>query len=544
MTKENQKIYFLALFMVICAVFLRVIGKLGVLSVHGGIIRSLLYITLYIGWGIFAYRRILQIQVRRYMLAVSSLCVFWFVIRSMKYYLVTNVIFVRYIWYFYYLPMLFIPLFAVFISMSLGKPENFRLSNWAMGLYIPTTLLLLLVLTNDFHQLVFAFSDGAIWDDKHFSYAIGYYFVFGWEVFCAVASFGIMLTKCRLAQRTKYLPILLLCIAVIYAVIYASGAKWMQLIGGDIAAAQCLLFVGIFESCIACGLIQTNTGYEELFRVSRLGAQITNQESKVCLASANAKALTEEQRISAESKPVFADKETLIKSKPIRFGHVLWQEDISEIIEAIEQIEENCRDLSERNHIRQKNLETKKKILALQEKNKATDLLHQETAQQIDLIDRMLGQYNAETDEPKRCRLLAGVAVAGAYIKRYGNLLLTSQRTETASIRDLVRCFEDSFVNLELLEISSLCTCNADITLKTKDMLHIYRSFETIVEDCMFSLQSVWVNVRERKGQVLLSIDFVCDTDLSVHGEKADLFSCEEGNSRFTFKLQKGGEKE
>ena len=51
MTKENQKIYFLALFMVICAIFLRVIGKLGVLSVHGGIIRSLLYITLYIRLG-------------------------------------------------------------------------------------------------------------------------------------------------------------------------------------------------------------------------------------------------------------------------------------------------------------------------------------------------------------------------------------------------------------------------------------------------------------------------------------------------------------
>lgn len=62
---------------------------------------------------------------------------------------------------------------------------------------------------------------------------------------------------------------------------------------------------------------------------------------------------------------------------------MLWQEDISEITEAIEQIEENCRDLSERNHIRQKNLETKKKILALQEKNKATDLLHQETAQRL-----------------------------------------------------------------------------------------------------------------------------------------------------------------
>lgn len=56
------------------------------------------------------------------------------------------------------------------------------------------------------------------------------------------------------------------------------------------------------------------------------------------------------------------------KSQPIRFGHVLWQEDIAELTEAIEQIEENCRNLAERNRIRQENLETRKKILALQEK--------------------------------------------------------------------------------------------------------------------------------------------------------------------------------
>ena len=57
MAKENQKIYFLALFMVLCAILLRVLGKLGILDVPLGVIRSLLYITLYIGWGIFAYRK-------------------------------------------------------------------------------------------------------------------------------------------------------------------------------------------------------------------------------------------------------------------------------------------------------------------------------------------------------------------------------------------------------------------------------------------------------------------------------------------------------
>ena len=51
----------------------------------------------------------------------------------------------------------------------------------------------------------------------------------------------------------------------------------MQVIGGDITAALCLIFVCIFESCIYCGLIQTNTGYEELFEVCTMGAQITDR---------------------------------------------------------------------------------------------------------------------------------------------------------------------------------------------------------------------------------------------------------------------------
>ena len=67
---------------------------------------------------------------------------------------------------------------------------------------------------------------------------------------------------------------------------------------------------------------------------------------------------------------------------------------------------------------------------------------------------------------------------------------------------------------------------------------HQYQRFE----DCLFDLHSVWVNARERKGQFLVSIDFVCDTDLSGHKADADLYSCEDGTCRFTFQLQKGGE--
>lgn len=543
MTKQNHKTGFLVAAMVFSAIALRVLGKFDILIVPGGIARSLIYIALYIGWGISVSKRIIQVQVRHYLIAVSGLMVFWFVIRSMRYYFITDIGIARQLWYLYYLPMLFIPLFSLFVAISLGKPENARLSKTALLLLsIPTVLCLLLVLTNDLHQLVFSFPEGEVWTDKNNGYTFGYYIVLGWEILCALAAFVIMIIKCRLSYRKKYLPFLLLACSIVYAFIYVSGVEWMQLIGGDIAAAQCLMFTGILESCIQCGLIQTNTGYEELFMVSRLGAQITDQGNTVCLASSNARELTGEQRMSAKTHPVLADKTTLIKSKPIRFGHVLWQEDVSELTEAIEQIEENCRDLSERNRIRRKNLETKKKIPSLQEKNRAADVLNRETTGQISMIEHLLTQYDTENDAQKREKLLAGAAVLGAYIKRYGNLLLVSHREETADICDLSRCFEDSFVNLELLDVKYLCTLPADVILATKDMLRIYHTFETILEDCLFDLHSVWVNARERKGQFLVSIDFVCDTDLSCHKADADLYSCEDGTCRFTFQLQKGGE--
>ena len=182
----------------------------------------------YICWGISVSKRIVQTQVRRNLVAVSLLNVFWFFIRSIKYYFVSDPDFSRQLWYWYYFPMLFIPLFSVFVSMSLGKPKNYRLPKWTSLLYIPTVLCLLLVVTNDFHQLVFSFPPGEIWTDKDYDYVFGYYFVIVWEIICALAAFTIMVIKCRLSQRKKYLPLILLCICILYAVIYVSGPRWTR----------------------------------------------------------------------------------------------------------------------------------------------------------------------------------------------------------------------------------------------------------------------------------------------------------------------------
>lgn len=497
-----------------------------------GMLRSVIYIGMFTVWGFSLRRRIIQPQVYRYLTAISALIVFWVTVRTIRFMFTEAPWALRWLWYMYYLPMLFIPCLAVFVALSLGRPENFRLPGWTAFFYIPTTALLLLVLTNDLHQLVFVFpADAAVWGNDY-RYAFGYFLTVGWMLFCTMAALVIMLIKCRILHGHKglMLPFVPVILAVVYCTLYIFCVldifqlQWLKVIAGDMTIVFCLLFAATLESCIACGSIQTNTGYGELFMAGSLGAQITDQKNCVCLASSNAR---------------MCAKNTIVKSQPIRFGHVLWQVDIAELTEAIEQIEENCRDLEERNRIRQENLETQKKILVLQEKNRANDLLHRETARQIDRIDQMLAQYDTQTDEKKRRRLLAGVTVVGAYIKRYGNLLLVGEYTDTGDICDLSRCFEESFANLGLLGVDCLYTLPSGIPLATKDMLRVYRGFETVVEACLYDLYHVWIYTRDSEKGILLNMEFVCDTDLSIFASIADSFSCEDGAYHFTFSLQK-----
>lgn len=507
-------------------------------------LRAGIYIGMFALWGFSLRRRIVQPQVRRYFTVIPALMIFWVAARLIRFSFVEDPWVSRYLWYLYYLGMQFIPCLAVLVSMSLGKPENFRLSKWTKLLYIPAALFFLLVLTNDFHQLVFVFpEDAAVWANDY-RYGALYPFVAGWDICCALTALITMLAKCRIqgSRKVYMLPFAPVILAVVYALLYIFCMPVLKPLAGDMTVVFCLLFAAAFESCVQCGLIQSNTGYDELFMVSRLGAQITDRGNNLCLASLNARELTKEQRVSTGAGPVLADNSTMIRSKPIGFGHVLWQEDVAELTEAVGQIEENCRELAEHNRIRQENLETRKRILALQEKNRVNDLLHRETAGQIDLIGRMLAQYDTETDDKTRRRLLAGAAVAGVYIKRSGNLLLISERRPETDIRDLSRCFDESFANLELLGVDCLHTLSSDISLRVKDMLRVYRAFERLVEACLYDLSHVWIHMREGKSGFLLNMEFVCGTDLSPYASIADSFVCEDGAYRFTFRLQKGGE--
>lgn len=247
MTEQRKKIYITsgaALLAVITAYCFRIVGKGSFYPTLFSYLRSFIYIGLFAAWGLSVRQRIVQAQVRRYLTGASVLLIFWMASRSAKYFIFWQPDAIRYLWYLYYLPMLFVPMLALLIAMSLGKPDEYRLPKATLALWAVSGAMLLLVLTNDLHQLVFTFpEDAAVWTDRDNGYAVGYFITVGWQVMCAVAALIIMFIKCRLQNgRRNLLPLIPLLLSLGYSAVYYTGVPWLRSLFGDIAAFQSLMY--------------------------------------------------------------------------------------------------------------------------------------------------------------------------------------------------------------------------------------------------------------------------------------------------------------
>ena len=336
---------------------------------------------------------------------------------------------------------------------------------------------------------------------------------------------------------------MLLACSIVYAFIYVSGVEWMQLIGGDIAAAQCLMFTGILECCIQCGLIQTNTGYRSMFEAGSIGAQIVDTDWHIRYASSNAPKLPSDRMRSAESEAAKLDNNTLLRSSKIPGGHVLWQEDITDITALLEKLEENRKTISESNDVEQENYKTKVKINTVREKNRLYDRLQAQTAHQIELLDQLLTQYEAQSDPEIRRSLLAKAAVIGAYIKRRGNLMFIGEKSDVTDTAELTACLDESFANLELMGVECAIDIPDKNSIYTRDAIRVYDFFEAVTEETMDDLQFVWLKARGLEDAVIFYLQAESKTDLSTLASLADTCTCEEGVWRFSLRIGKAGEK-
>lgn len=305
------------------------------------LVRSFIYIGLIFSWGVSIRKRIMQKEVCNYLTAVAALLIFWFVIRTMKYLVLSEVdTMMRCCWYLFYIPIIFVPMYGILAATCIGKPENYAIPRWRKLFCLPALILLLLVLTNDLHQLAFRFPGGVPNNGDIYSRGVLYFVVAAWIVAETFGMMVILFKKSRLPGKGKRIwpPTMFSLVAIAYGVLYILEIPVVKAVAGDMTVVFCLMMMGVFEACIQAWLIQSNSRYEELFHASTIAAQITDENYIVRYSAGNT--LTPELRLleDAENKPVMLDGGIRLSHAAIGGGHMFWREDVSELLAVLEKL--------------------------------------------------------------------------------------------------------------------------------------------------------------------------------------------------------------
>lgn len=541
--KRKYGVVLLVAVLMICAVCARVAARYGYYAEVLSIVRALIYIGLLAAWGISVQTRIIQTQVRRYLLVIAGLMLLWLTLRTVKYntYHMTAE---RFLWYGYYLPMLFIPVLAVLVALSLGKPENYRLPKWTHFLYLPSALLFLLVLTNDLHQLVFFFPTGVL-STREYDYGIGYYVVLAWMVLCAAAALVIILAKCRIPQSRRYLwlPVVPFALALGYCAAYIKGVYWVWLLAGDLTVSMCLIITAIFESCIQCSLIQSNTHYAELFHASTIGALITDRDFSVACAAENARSVDSQTLMAAAESPVVTADGIRISEAPIRWGHVFWEDDISPMLAVLKELDDTREELQSYGSILQAENAQKARRKKLEEQERLYRAMQEKAAAPAVRLSNLAKTLQGVQDADAARFLLWKMTVIGAYLKRRSNLIFLADRDGMVPVSEVALCLNESMDNLRLHVRRCASRLDFEGELRLETAAALYDFFEAAIELAMDDLSGAAANVTRKEDACVLSLMLQCGTDLtSLRAAYPDAFvENEDGVWYCTLSVREGG---
>ena len=551
MTKSRNKtaiMMFVVAAMLLIAYSCRIIGNNGYYKTEVGLLRSFIFISLFAAWGASLYNRIIQTRIRCYMSAIALLMIFWFIIRTLKYYFISAELYpgiVRHLWYMYYLAMLYIPLLAVYVAMSIGETEDSHLPKKAALLYIPILFLFLLVITNDLHEFVFIFPENAaVRTDNDYSYGVGYYIVNAWMLFCALSMLYVMSKKRRIAESKKliFIPCIPIIALLLYLIFYSSGAPWLRFILGDVTAVICLMYAATLELCIQFGFIQANTNYMELFCASTAGAQITDKDYHVLLSSAAAKNLDTKTLAKTKNESVMLKGGVRLSGAPIKKGHVVWTEDMSPLLKVLAELQEAKENLEDSNKILEEEQALKKREAHIMEQDRLYNIIQHDIAHQICLMDTMIKQAETADGDEKR-KLLQKMLVIGAYLKRRSNLVFLADKSSMLDANELVLTIGESMDNLEVLGIS--CGFRTELTepVLAYQIIAMYDFFENVMERTLDRICSITVYAGKRDGSLFLNINTDSTADFSDFvSDNVNVERDEDNEWKLTLRMNTGGD--
>ena len=481
--------------------------------------RACTYLGICCAWVIYLNNYVVQKKVRQYLTAIGCLMVCWFFLRTVKYHILLDPLGGHICWYLYYIPMILIPTFGLSATLLMDGAEK-KTTKWITGILLFFSVVLIVcVLTNDLHQQVFRFEGPVPYSDKNYSYGILFMLIQFWIIACLVIMEILLVKKSRIPDRKRFwLPVIPGLLLLGWNIANLLRLPFIKTFAGDMTAICCLLMAAIFQGCILCGLIQTNSRYFELFQATGgLDAEITDNSFRRYYFSGEFPELSKDLRDSIIAKSSVQERGIRINHLPVKGGHLFWSEDISVLLDQYQDIQEQQEELTARNQLLRKTYKKEAERRKLEEQNRLLNIIQSQTSRQYELLSHYMEKLEQTESREEYELILSKIVVVGTYLKRRKNLMLTrySSREDSLTMADLKQSLAESCENLKLCEIkAAYFVQDKEKQLRADDVLKCYDFFEWLVEQLFDVMNSVFFRVTHIEEKLQISVHIVSQEDI------------------------------
>ncbi len=445
------------------------------------ILSALLIAAAILLWKGTVSHRVVRRDVRRTVAAMSWLMVGWLLLRLFKYQLLSEGTLCRMCWYGYYLFQLALPVALLYLTEILDRPEGEkRLLRplWPpLGVYV---LSVLLVMSNDLHQLVFRFAPGGNWN-REYHYGPGYWAVTAASLLFFLLAMGKLFRKGRRStyRGGKILP-LLFCgglLAYIAAYVLRVPLAWES----DLTVCICVISALFFETVLHVGLVPVNIRYRRLFASAPIRLTLLDETGGTVLASRDARPISRSlwQRLRTDmGQPLLRDRDTQLHAIPVRNGMAVWQEDLAQLNRLRQEIQDVQTRLEAANALLREEGEVKKRLLTAEANRALFEQLDRDMERRIRSLTSLIETLQ-ETEHPEG--LTAFITLSLCHIKRRCNLFFLARQGQPLPGDELGIYLDELAELARYAGLQSLLRCGpkGGLEIRTATLCYDF-AFETI----------------------------------------------------------------
>ena len=463
------------------------------------------YVLLLAGWWGAVRNRITQRSMRVFLMAETILMYIGTTIRFIHdafiHYFTYgalsdgDILLARFSGYFHAVPFVLIPIFGLFASFGLGRTEEYRFKSNRYLLLIPAVALILLLLTNDSHNLIFLPLQDELQEFLYYYPNVGLYVIITWAFLLLLFRVYVVYNRSRVLDGSTYLRLVPLLFTVLLILVNIPYILSSFVVDYELMEHSVLLFfleIMVWESSVLVGMVPVNTHYDEVFDRSTVAMLIVNEDGQAYLKSSGAPDLPMEMFEALKQKSIIRTPEGKeLNLHSIRGGYAVWLNDVSETITVIDELQKTAEKLDYDGLILRQELAVRSDEAAVREQNRIYNQLTNEVGEQLILLRNLLGRRERVAD---KAMLFKTICLIGAYIKRRCNLRLVEQSDGIISNQELDLCYSELTHCLEQMGVEALVIWHTGEMLAPEFAIFTLDVFEFLLEYERFDLHSIRVS--------------------------------------------------